>query len=77
MTYLSEWLCCTQRPWRDTPATSFPMLLLALDLPSGYACGEAVLITQFPFREEVQAQVIKGRRDWEVGFIDRQLHSCA
>ena len=53
------------------------MLLLALDLPSGYACGEAVLITQFPFREEVQAQVIKGRRDWEVGFIDRQLHSCA
>ena len=67
--------------WLQTAAMAThpkpPLLLLAADLPSGCTCARQFLITHLPFREEVQAQVIEGRRDWEVSLMDRQLHSSA
>lgn len=51
--------------------------LLAPNLPQGCAFAKPVPIPHFPFREEVQAKVIEGRCNRKVGFVDRQLHSCA
>ena len=66
---------CVNAPSSNINSCSW--LLLACDVPISCACVWQDLAIHLPLWEEMQAQIVEGRRHWEVGFINRQLQRSA